>query len=170
VIIATSGPTYLIGFGLEHESDHETAHAYSHAGFFTQNAMAAQLLTSLRIAAFALTLGPTLRLYLASCTRDRTTCRNFRGDASVGAQLDAVMDAPGWSFASLVPYLSAAGTEIVRHAAVRGERRLVMQLGLSHRTQLLLLQLFGLLYLGNDVGILQAQRVVQLGLGARVTF
>ncbi|HEX4355527.1 MAG TPA: hypothetical protein VHZ95_21525 [Polyangiales bacterium] len=158
--------SYLVTLGLEHESDHETAHAYSQPGFLAENAIAIDAIAGARFGEWSLYAAPMLRLYVASCTRDRSQCRNFRGDDAFGAQLDLTLEAPelGWA---VIPFASASGFVVAAHAAVRGESHLELHLGLSRRSRWLLMQLFGLGYFGNDVGITRGERLVEFGLGLR---
>jgi len=167
-VFVTDSAAYRIGLSLEHESDHETAHAYSQPGFLTQNALAVRSLASFPGADVALSVAPSLLLYLASCTLDRSVCRNFQGDTSGGAQLDIVISAPGAALWELVPYLSASGLGILRHAAVRGETHLELHLGLKYQSRFLLMQLFALGYFGNDVGVQRGDRVTEVGAGTRL--
>jgi hypothetical protein len=165
----TESAAYRIGLSLEHESDHETAHVYSHAGFLALNALTLHALASFRAGDFNLSVGPSIRLYVASCTRDRSTCKDFQGDTSGGAQLDLVFSAPGLELWELVPFLSASGFGVLEHAAVRGETHLELHLGVAYTARLLLMQLFALGYVGNDVGITRGDRVTQLGVGTRLS-
>lgn len=156
---------YRLMLALEHESDHETAHAYSTPGFLTQNTLALGFDGQGTLGALRWSVVPTLRLYLLSCTRARDQCSDFRGDSSVGAQLDLSLDAPTWELASLVPFVSVSGLVVADHARVRSERHVALHLGAWCASETLLFQAFALAYLGNDVGITRGQRVTQLGLG-----
>jgi hypothetical protein len=160
---------YLIALALEHESDHETAHAYSQPGFLAQNALALPMLGNFQLGELLLRVAPILRLYVLSCTRDRSTCKNFAGDSAFGAQLDVALEAPGFALVELVPFVSASGFGILSHAAVRGESHLEAHLGLLHTSRFLLMQLYAIGYFGNDVGITRADRVVQFGIGTRLS-
>jgi hypothetical protein len=80
------------------------------------------------------------------------------GDASVGAQLDLVFSAPDLELWELVPYLSESGFGVLDPAAVRGETHLELHLGLAYAARFLLVQLFALGYIGNDVGITRCSR------------
>jgi hypothetical protein len=166
---ASEQTLYLIALALEHESDHETAHAYSHPGFLAQNAVALLAQGNLRHSGLVLRLSPYLRVYVLSCTRERSVCKNFAGDSAFGAQLDATLEAPGFALSELVPFLSASGFGVLPHAAVRGESHLELHLGFLYSSRFLLMQLFALGYFGNDVGITRAQQVVQLGVGTRLS-
>jgi hypothetical protein len=168
-LFGADSATYYIGLALEHESDHETAHAYSTPGFLTLNALALRSLGSFVAGDFALSMAPSVRLYVASCTLDRSACKNFQGATSGGAQLDLVLSAPGIGLWELVPFLSASGFGILRHDSVRSELHLELHLGLAYTTRFLLMQLFALSYLGNDVGIRRSEHVTQLGVGTRLT-
>jgi hypothetical protein len=160
---------YQVSFAIEHESDHETAHKYSAPGFLTQNALMLGGYGQWLLGAVRLSVTPTTRLYVVSCTRDRTRCSNFRGDTSVGAQLDVMLDAPGWDIASLVPFMSVSALGILAHQDIRSESHIELHLGMWCTTPRLLLQAFALAYLGNDVGITRAQRVTQLGFGLNIS-
>jgi hypothetical protein len=160
---------YLIALALEHESDHETAHAYSRPGFLAQNALALQGQGNFQLEGLTLRLSPYLRAYVLSCTRERAVCKNFAGDSAFGAQLDATLEAPRFALLTLVPFLSASGFGVLPHAAVRGESHLELHLGFLYTSRFLLMQLFALGYFGNDVGIARAERVVQLGVGTRLS-
>jgi hypothetical protein len=160
---------YTLALALEHESDHETAHAYSQPGFLAQNALALPASSHVAWADVLLRVAPTLRVYVLSCTRDRSTCKNFAGDSSFGAQLDVALEAPGFALVELVPFVSASGFGVLSHAAVRGESHLEAHLGLLHTSRFLLMQLYAVGYFGNDVGITRANRVVQFGVGTRLS-
>lgn len=160
---------YRVGLALEHESDHETAHAYSRPGFLAHNALALTAMAGVRLGDFELSATPSVRLYFASCTRDRALCRNFQGDTAGGAQLDAVISAPLADIWGLVPYLSVSGFAVLGHAGVLPETHLAVHLGCAYQSRYLWLQLFALGYFGNDVGITRAQRVAQVGAGLRLS-
>jgi len=157
--------TYRLMLALEHESDHETAHAYSTPGFLTQNMLALGFGGQGTLDAVRWSVSPTARLYLLSCTRARTQCSDFRGDTSVGAQLDVMLDAPTWELGSLVPFVSVSGLVIANHERVRSERHLELHLGTWWASSALLFQAFTLAYLGNDPGITRGQQLTQVGLG-----
>lgn len=157
--------SYRLLLALEHESDHETAHAYSTPGFLTQNTLALGFSGQGRLGAARWSVTPTLRLYLLSCTRARDQCSDFRGDTSVGAQLDLMLDAPAWEFGWFVPFVSVSGLLIAPHERVRSERHMELHLGAWCASSALFFQAFALAYLGNDVGITRGQRITQLGLG-----
>ncbi len=155
--------------GVAHESDHETAHAYSMSGFLTQNALSIGAGTSWVLEALQLELAPTLWLYLLSCTRDRERCTDFAGDTSVGAQLDMTLAAPGWAVASLVPFISVNGLAIAERDRVLSEGHLALHLGVWTTSTTCTFQVFALGYVGNDVGITRGQRVARLGFGVSLT-
>ena len=169
VVIVTDSAAYRIGLALEHESDHETAHAYSSPGFLALNAATLGALASFQAGDFALSVAPSARMYVASCTRERSACRNFQGAASAGGQLDLTLSAPGLDLWELVPFASASGFGVLPHAAIGGETHVEVHLGLAYEARFLLIQLFALGYFGNDVGITRMQRVTQFGGGLRLS-
>lgn len=156
---------YRLSAALEHESDHETAHEYSRAGFLTQNALRVSGDARWVLGALRLWVMPALRVYALSCTRDRERCTDFKGDASFGAQLDVTLDAAAWAFASLVPFVGVSSVGVLGRQRVLGESHAALHLGVWTGTPALLFQAFGLAYLGNDVGITRGLRVAQIGLG-----
>ncbi|HEX7478660.1 MAG TPA: hypothetical protein VF331_12695 [Polyangiales bacterium] len=161
---------YRVGLALEHESDHESSHAYSKAGFLTLNDAALVLRTGLRLGALQLFTAARLRGYVVSCTRTRSTCENFRGDASAGAQLDLVLLGPSLGRTRLSPFAAVTGFGLLAHAGIGGETHLELHAGVTIPTRWLEVQSFALLYVGNDVGLLRALTVTQLGAAVRLPF
>lgn len=162
--------SYRLGVGIEHESDHETAHSYSQTGFFTLNAAVVRGQTQWKLGGLRVSLLPALRLYAISCTSDREQCEEFAGDVSFGAQIDFVLDVPETSLAGLYPFVALSGFAIINHDQVQGERHVELHFGLWRRVEALLMQLFLSAYAGNDVGVTRAKRFMQVGAGISLAF
>jgi hypothetical protein len=162
--------SYRLGLIIEHESDHESAHRYSRPGFLTLNAIGARGQAQWTAGALRVGASPALRFYAISCTRERAQCEEFKGDISFGAELDLALDAPSVALYGLHPFAALSGFAILGHALVRGESHAQLHLGVWNRMSALLVQLFLLAYLGNDVGIARAKRVTQIGIGLNLAF
>ncbi len=166
---STVSTRYRLGVVLEHESDHESSHAYSKAGFLALNDAALSLRAGYALGDYQLFAGARARLYVVSCTRARSRCQNFRGDSSAGAQLDLLLLGPSWGRSRLRPLLAASGFGILSNAGVAGESHAELHLGIALPMRWLDLQAFLLAYTGNDVGILRGLRVTELGVGMRLS-
>ncbi len=158
-----------VGALLSHESDHETAHAYSRPGFLALNDLAARVQlagTQRHVAWYALA---DARLYFLSCTEPSRDCHNFRGDQTFGGQLQlglALTQPLLWQF---VPFVAATFSGIVPHGDVIAERRLLTRLGVYRALGESLLSLFISGSVGNDVGIVRNRTLNVVGAGVSFT-
>ncbi len=157
--------SYGVGLLLEHESDHETAHACFHPEFLTQNDVGGLARATWALRALQLTAATRLRLYVLSCTRERSRCRNFEGESSAAGQADVVLDAPSAWLKWLHPFASMHGFGVLPSGLVRSESHLEGHAGVWLSTRACLIQLFLLVYAGNDLGITRAERVFEPGVG-----
>lgn len=162
---AFGGLRFRLAAMLTHESDHETAHAYSRPGFVALNdaGMRAQLkgvngLVSWYVSGDA-------QLYFLSCTLPSRACENFHGDLSFGGQVQAGISMPElvlWRFA---PFAAASFTGIVANQRVIAEHRLLARLGIFARFGDSLLSLFALGSLGNAEGVIRYRTLNVVGAG-----
>lgn len=150
---------------LTHESDHETAHAYSKPGFLALNDFAVRALIAGRSARFAWYASGDAQLYFLSCTDPSRTCENFHGDESFGGQLQLGAALTGYSWLRFSPFAATSVTGIVEHGLVHSERRLLARLGVYAQFGNSLLSLFALGSLGNDVGIVRNRTLNVVGGG-----
>lgn len=156
---------FRVGLLLTHESDHETAHEYSRPGYLSLNdvALRAQLLgRSTNWAWYALV---DAELYFLSCTRPDRICENFRGDATVGGQLQAGVTWPLLKLWRFAPFVAVAASGIVPRGRMIAERRLLGRIGMHTHLGDSLLSVFVLGSLGNDVGVVRNRKVNVVGAG-----
>jgi hypothetical protein len=150
---------------LMHESDHETAHAYSKPGFLALNDVAVRVLYGQRHAGFAWNVALDAEVYVVSCTKARSVCENFRGDSSFGGQLSGALGVARLRFWRFVPFAAASATGILPNGLVAAERRLLGRLGAYAQFGDSSLALFALGSLGNDVGIVRLRTLNVVGAG-----
>jgi hypothetical protein len=162
---ASAARRFRVAALLAHESDHETAHAYAKPGFVALNDVTLRMQYGERHAGWAWNAGLDAQLYVLSCTRARRLCENFRGDTSIGGQLQigvALTRPQVWLFA---PFTAVSASGIVPHGLVAAERRLLGRLGGYARFGDSLLALFALASVGNDVGIVRRRTLNVVGAG-----
>jgi hypothetical protein len=150
---------------LTHESDHETAHAYSRAGFLAINDLALRSLVAGRTAAWAWYVSADAQLYFLSCTQPSRRCENFHGDQSLGGHVQAGLAWTGLQVLRFSPFLAVSGSGIVAHGILHGERRLLARLGAYAQFGDSLLSWFIVGSLGNDVGIVRNRTLNVVGGG-----
>ncbi len=159
---------YLVRAGvlLTHESDHETAHAYSRPGFLALNDLAARVQVTGLHAQWTWYAVADAQLYFLSCTQPSRDCENFRGDQSFGGQLQAGAAWTRFRLWGFSPFVAASLSGIVAHGVVIQERRLLARLGAYTRLKDSMLSLFALGSLGSDVGIVRNRTLNVVGVGA----
>jgi hypothetical protein len=162
--------SFAVGLAVEHESDHSTARVDSTWGFTSLNDLALRTLTIITLGPADLALGAQLAVLFASCTRDPRECRSFAGATTLGAGASVVADfARSVGLAGVGPFLACSASGVVEAGEVASEKRLAVHAGVAlegpHGG---LWQLFGLLFVGNDVGIHRATNLRKdLGVGLR---
>jgi hypothetical protein len=150
---------------LTHESDHETAHAYSRPGFLAINDLALRAQVSGRSSAWAWYASGDAQFYFLSCTQPSRRCENFHGDHSFGGQAQAGLAYTGRKLWTFSPFAAASASGIVAHGIVHKERRLLARLGAYTQLGDSLLSLFVLGSLGNDVGVVRNRTLNVVGGG-----
>lgn len=150
---------------LTHESDHETAHAYSRPGFLALNDLSVRAQLAGRSRLLAWYASADAQLYFLSCTRPSRRCENFHGSSSFGGQLQAGAAWTGWNVLGFSPFVAASYSGIVAHGLVRAERRLLARLGFYARWRDSLVSLFALASVGNDVGVVRNRTLNVVGGG-----
>jgi hypothetical protein len=150
---------------LSHESDHETAHAYSKPGFLALNDATLRALVAGRTRLLAWYASADAQLYFLSCTRPDRKCENFHGATSFGGQVQAGLAFPSLRFLRFSPFAAASYTGIVGHADVHAEQRLLARLGAYAQLGDSLMSLFALGSLGNDVGVVRSRTLNVVGGG-----
>lgn len=151
---------------LSHESDHETAHKYSKPGFLALNDLALGVSFLGQRGIWAVQSALLANWFFLSCTEPSRSCRNFRGDASAGGQMELTVATPRFVLWRFVPFASAFASGIVPHGLVHTEGRFSARLGayVPFSTSVLSLYLSG--WSGNDVGITRNQHRQVIGIGA----
>jgi hypothetical protein len=166
-LIHSSRARTRLALVLTHESDHETAHAYSTPGFLTLNDVGIQATFDGHSHDWAWTAKFDALLYVLSCTEpSRAYCENFRGSSSFGgqAQLGVAWTAARlWKFA---PFASTSTSGIVAHGLVYPEYRWLTRAGLYAGLGTSTLALFATYWLGHDVGIERHNILRVVGVGA----
>jgi hypothetical protein len=162
--------THRLFVGIEHESDHETAHPYSSPGIMALNGVALGSRSTLALGGMRFSTFATLRGYVLSCTRDRYDCENLEGSASVGGQLDMVLSVPALRFMDLEPYVAGSLFGILPNEKIQSEGHGEVRLGFWHMTRSLLMQVFVTAYAGNDVGITRTESITLVGAGTSFGF
>jgi hypothetical protein len=150
---------------LTHESDHETAHAYSKPGFLALNDFALGALVAGRSARWTWYTSADAQLYFLSCSDPSRSCENFHGDTSLGGQVQLGSALPAFSWLHFSPFAAASVTGIMANGLVHAERRLLGRLGAYAQFGDSLLSLFVLGSLGNDVGIVRNRTLNVVGGG-----
>jgi hypothetical protein len=168
--IQDGADSYRLFVGIEHESDHETAHPYSTPGILALNGVAMGGRSTLAVGGMRFSTFATLRGYVLSCTRNRLECENLQGSASVGGQLDMVLSVPALTFMDLEPYLSGSVFGIAPNEKIQREGHGEVRMGFWHMTRSLLLQVFVTAYAGNDVGITRTETIALIGAGTSFAF
>jgi hypothetical protein len=158
----------MLQAGIEHESDHYTARAEVADAFIELNDF---FFTGSHIWAtedWALTLRASTQLFVWSCTEESTPCRDFQGATTIGGSLGAVWDFRGQDPHGVAPFLAVDAGGILANDETLGEGRIVLHAGLwTTGSRGDVWQLYGLGWVGNDVGITRPERLLQAGLGIR---
>jgi hypothetical protein len=164
--------TLYYGLGLEHESDHITLlpglfPLLRTSSYLSLNSASLRGEYTTTVNDWVFTPGGTVRLSTLSCTKDTFPCDLVLGSTSPELQLDATaLGPPVW--AGVRPLVAGAASWIFESRHVTRERRAVLRLGLllqnPGRSGL---QLFATLLVGNDVGYLRNDSIVQVGGGIR---
>jgi hypothetical protein len=150
---------------LTHESDHETAHAYSRPGFLALNDFAVRVLVAGRSSAWAWYTSADAQLYFLSCTQPSRDCENFHGDNTLGGHVQGGVAWTGVQFLRFSPFAAASASGIIANGVVHAERRLLGRVGAYAQFGNSLLALFILGSLGNDVGIVRDRTLNVVGGG-----
>lgn len=153
---------------LSHESDHETAHAYSKPGFLALNDLALGVSFLAQRGIWAVQSALVANWFFLACTEPSRSCKNFQGDSSAGGQLELTVATPGFVFWRFVPFASVFASGILPHRLVHDERRLSARLGAYVPLSTSVLSLYVSGWAGNDVGITRNQERQVIGVGAAI--
>jgi len=156
---------FRIGVAVAHESDHETAHSYSKAGFLTLNDVAIRSSFALRRNEWMVRFGLDAQWFFLSCTDERRSpCAGPTGNSSAGAQLH--FSATGPEFGPFAPFVAVSGGFILPHRLVQEELRISGRIGVTATLRgESLVSVFVLGFAGNDLGIVRSNTIETIGIG-----
>jgi len=154
-----------VGLTLAHESDHRTSPAPADPQARSLNYWSPAVGVLLRPRRGLLWLDATARVYFITCTRSGGSCFGAPGNDSFGATADVVYDvgraeAPENAFRFFV---ALHGGVIAENDAMFLERRVVLHVGTAARRVSGLWQIYGIVWLGNDVGWFRNEVYYQAG-------
>ena len=169
------GRKALLSFDIQHESDHQSAGPEQQAsgaptGFLELNSVAVSGALPFELLG-ELVPRLTARLHLVTCTLAVTPCTD--GQPGWGSTAFEASGELTWLGAAappgrIRPLASVFVDALLPHALVRREERIVGNLGAwlhtAHRGDF---ELYGIVWLGNEVGYERAHAVHQLGVGLR---
>lgn len=166
-VSATRRRVHELGLALEHESDHDTARVDSLPWFLSLNDVALLGAHFVDLGRVRFRLATSLRYYVFTCTRITACDEPGDGASTVGGAV-AVSAALGGPARHTTPFVAYELAGLAARLDVHDEARLVAHLGVARdgaRTGLW--QVYGLGFLGNDVGLRRHRSVAQLGVGVR---
>jgi hypothetical protein len=158
-----------VAIALAHESDHNTARAEPDVDptALQLNELSLRVVWTVATRAVVLRSRADLRGLAISCTDLSSSCSNFEGAASFGADADVVLDFAPSMNGAWFPFVSTHGGGIVPNGDLVPEWRLVLHAGVYTRGSSGVWALYGLGLVGHDVGIDRADRVARFGGGIR---
>jgi hypothetical protein len=169
------GRTGQLTFEVHHESDHRTTQANDAQdlprGFLQLNSIALSAARPFWVAGQPVVPKLTARLHLVTCTKAVDLCSS--GDEGWGSTAFEASGELTWTGApakpnTIRPVASLFFDLLLPHHLVRRESRIVGNFGAwIHTRRRGDFEVYGIVWLGNDVGYTRATALHQLGVGAR---
>lgn len=154
-----------VGFGIEHESDHRTAPGDDGRNVLVLNDLLGSAGVSIAPRRGELWLRTEARAYFATCTAHQRDCFDSSRSSSFGSTYELVyrVGRRGAGADAFRFFTSIHGSFIVGRGEIIDERRAVAHLGTMARRETGLWQIYGIAWVGNDVGIDRQDRVYHAG-------